>query len=60
MLYPHFIISLRGKKITLDSVDVLSKKIFPDERFFGNLGRDFADQFDELVFNFRYMYMKGK
>ncbi|MEO6963396.1 MAG: aspartyl protease family protein [Puia sp.] len=57
---PALHLSLGGKKITLHSVDVLSKKIFPDERFFGNLGRDFADQFDELIFNFRYMYMKGK
>lgn len=47
------------KKITLDSVDVLPKKIYPEETFYGNIGQDFVNLFQELVVNFQYMYMKG-
>ncbi|HEY4155975.1 MAG TPA: aspartyl protease family protein, partial [Puia sp.] len=56
---PALHLSLGNKNITLDSVDVFTKKIFPEERFYGNLGRDFTGRFGELVFNFEYMYVKG-
>ncbi|MDP4129301.1 MAG: aspartyl protease family protein [Bacteroidota bacterium] len=57
---PALHLSLQDKKITMDSIDVLTQKIFPDERFYGNLGRDFADNFEELIFNFQYMYIEGR
>ena len=59
-IIPSLALELGGEKITLDSVDVFTEKIFPGERFYGNLGRDFAWRFDELVFNFESMYIRGK
>jgi hypothetical protein len=43
----------------LDSVDVLSEKVFAEETFYGNIGQDFIGQFRKLVLNFRDMYVKG-
>jgi hypothetical protein len=56
---PALRLSLGDKNIKMDSIDVLTQKIFPDEKFYGNLGRDFAFSFAELIFNFKYMYIKG-
>jgi hypothetical protein len=57
---PSLPLELGDKKITLDSVDVFSEQIFPGEKFYGNLGRDFAWRFHELIFNFKDMYIRGR
>jgi hypothetical protein len=56
---PSVDLFLAGKKVTLDSVDVLSEKVYPGETFYGNIGQDFVGSFQELVLNFQDMYMKG-
>jgi hypothetical protein len=56
---PELHLLLGDKKVTVDSVDVLMQKIFPKERFYGNLGQDFAGKFNEIIFNFKYMYIKA-
>jgi hypothetical protein len=52
-------VSLGGKAVVVDSVSVFTDKIYPGERFYGNIGRDFVQQFGELTFNFRDMYVRG-
>jgi len=56
---PHIDLSLGGKKVILDSADILMQKIFPEEKMYGNIGNDFTSQFTELVLNFDKMYTKG-
>lgn len=56
---PSVTLLLGSKKAVLDSVDVLSEKVFDGETFYGNIGQDFIAQFQELVLNFRDMYIKG-
>jgi predicted aspartyl protease len=50
---------LGGTPVFMDSVTVLTKKIYPGERLYGNLGQDFMSNFSELILNFKYMYIKG-
>jgi Aspartyl protease len=57
-LLPSFQVSFGGKTVTLDSVSVLTEKITPGERFYGNVGQDFMRQFKEFTIDFRYMYIK--
>lgn len=47
------------KKVALDSVIVLTKKIFPGEKLYGNIGNDFDSHFTELILNFDKMYISG-
>jgi hypothetical protein len=56
---PSVVLFLGSKKAVLDSVDVLSEKVFAEETFYGNIGQDFIGQFRKLVLNFRDMYIKG-
>jgi hypothetical protein len=56
---PSVELFLGNKKVVLDSVDVLSEKIFAGETFYGNIGQDFIGQFHQLILNFREMYIKG-
>jgi hypothetical protein len=58
-LLPSFPLSLGGKTVIIDSVSVLTEKISPGERFYGNVGQDFMSQFKEFTLDFRYMYVKG-
>jgi hypothetical protein len=58
-LLPSFPLSLGGKTVIIDSVSVLTEKISPGERFYGNVGQDFMRQFKEFTLDFRYMYVKG-
>ena len=56
---PSVTLFLGSKRAVLDSVDVLSEKVFEGETFYGNIGQDFIAQFQELILNFRDMYIKG-
>jgi len=58
-ILPALRVRLGQKVVTVDSVSVLTAKIFPGEKFYGNIGRDFMQQFDEMTFNFRDMYVRG-
>jgi hypothetical protein len=57
---PHLSLTLGNKKATIDSASVLTKKIIPDEYFYGNIGQDFTNNFSELIYNFKYMYVEGR
>jgi hypothetical protein len=59
-ILPLMRLTLGQKTVTVDSVSVLTDKIFPGEKFYGNIGRDFMNQFDEITFNFQDMYVRGK
>jgi len=56
---PKISLTLGNKTVTVDSVDILQQKIVPDERFYGNIGQDFTSKFNEMIYNFKYMYIKG-
>ncbi len=56
---PSLSLKIGDKTVTIDSVDIFTKKIFPDEILYGNIGNDFASQFTDLVLNFDKMYIKG-
>jgi len=58
-ILPAFHLSLADKPVTIDSMTVLTKKIYANERFYGNIGQDFIANFSEVVFNFKYMYVRG-
>jgi len=58
-ILPKINLTLGNKTVTVDSVDVLQQKIVPDERFYGNIGQDFTNNFNEIIYNFKYMYIKG-
>jgi len=57
---PKLNLSLGGKPVTMDSVSVLTKAISPGEKFYGNIGQDFLNKFNEIVYNFKDMYFEGK
>ncbi len=59
-ILPSLSLTLDNKTITIDSVDIFTKKIFPGEKLYGNIGNDFASQFTDLVLNFDKMYISGK
>ncbi|WP_431210953.1 aspartyl protease family protein [Puia sp. P3] len=59
-ILPSIRLTLGKKTVAVDSVSVLTDKIFPGEKLYGNIGRDFMNQFDELIFNFRDMYVRGR
>jgi len=56
---PKTNLTLGNKTVTVDSIDVLQQKITPDEKFYGNIGQDFTKNFNEIIYNFKYMYIKG-
>jgi hypothetical protein len=56
----QFSLSLGTRTVSIDTVSVLTEKIYPGQRFFGNIGQDFMRQFRKLTFNFREMYVKGE
>jgi hypothetical protein len=56
---PEFNLYLENKKITIDSVDVHIEKIYPKEKYYGNLGQDFTARFNEIILNFTDMYFSA-
>ncbi len=57
---PALHLALGDQVVSVDSVDVLTQKVFPRERFYGNLGQDFTSKFGEIIFNFDDMYIEGR
>jgi len=57
---PKVSLTAGDKTVTIDSVSVLDTKITPDEKLYGNIGQDFTNKFNEVIYNFKYMYMKGE
>ncbi len=58
-ILPKLNLTLGAETITIDSVTVQTKKTYPNQMFYGNLGQDFMAKFSEMIFNFRYMYVRG-
>jgi len=58
-ILPEFNVYLENKKITIDSVAVHTEKIYPGEKYYGNIGQDFAGKFNELILNFIDMYISA-
>ncbi len=56
---PSINLFLGNTKASMDSIDVLTQKIYPSEKLYGNLGQDFIRTFDELMINFEDMYIKA-
>ena len=56
---PSVNLQLGQKTVTITNVPVQTKKVTSGEKFYGNLGQDFTSKFKELIFNFKYMYIKG-
>ncbi|MEO5777281.1 MAG: retropepsin-like aspartic protease [Flavobacterium sp.] len=49
---------IAGQKVALDSIHLLKEKTKPDEKVFGNIGQDVIQQFESMILNFKYMYLK--
>jgi hypothetical protein len=58
-ILPKVNLAVGDKTVTVDSVSVLTSKITPDEKLYGNIGQDFTNKFNKVIYNFKYMYMKG-
>lgn len=56
---PRLNLTLGSKTLAVDSVSVLTKQITPGEKFYGNIGQDFTNKFNEMTYNFKDMYIKG-
>lgn len=56
---PSLDLSTGNKTVVLKKVSVLTKPIQNSSRHFGNIGQDFVQQFQELIFNFRDMYFSA-
>jgi hypothetical protein len=56
---PKINLTLGNKTVTMDGVDLLQQKIIPTEKFYGNIGQDFTKNFNEIIYNFKYMYING-
>jgi len=56
---PKINLTLGNKTVTVDNVDVLQQEIIPNEKFYGNIGQDFTKNFNEIIYNFKYMYING-
>ncbi|MDB5087413.1 MAG: putative aspartyl protease [Mucilaginibacter sp.] len=56
---PKLDLTVGSKSVTVDSVSVLTKNIYPGEKFYGNIGQDFTNKFSEVIYNFKDMYIKG-
>jgi hypothetical protein len=54
----HF--TLDNKTVSVDSVSIFSQKIYPGEKFYGNIGQDFMRGFSEFTINFKDMFVTGK
>jgi hypothetical protein len=57
---PHFIIYFNNQKITLDSLDVLTRPIYKGQKYYGNIGQDLIGKFFEMTLNFESMYVDFK
>jgi len=57
---PTLRLTLNNRTVTVDSVSVFSEKIYPGEKFYGNIGQDFMRRFSEFTINFRDMYVSGQ
>ncbi|MCR8561853.1 retropepsin-like domain-containing protein [Mucilaginibacter sp. BJC16-A38] len=58
-ILPKFNLAVGNKSVNVDSMSILTKPITPGERFYGNIGQDFTNKFNEIIYNFKYMYFKG-
>ena len=53
------ILSIGNTKATLDKVRLIAEEIKDkDNYFYGNIGQDVINQFDEMVINFESMYIE--
>jgi len=59
-ILPKSTFTLGDKAISLNNLSILTEKITPGEKFYGNIGQDFIRQFNEITFNFKYMYVEGR
>jgi hypothetical protein len=58
-ILPGLTLYLGNQKINIDSVAVHTEKIYANEKYYGNLGQDFAIKFNEFILNFTYMYVSA-
>jgi hypothetical protein len=56
---PTLHLTLGNKTVAVDSVSVFSQKIYPGEKFYGNIGQDFMKKFTNVTINFRDMFVTG-
>ena len=59
-ILPKVDLAVGGKAVTIDSISVLDAKITPAEKLYGNIRQDFTNKFNEVIYNFKYMYMRGE
>ncbi len=57
---PSIQLSTGTATATLKDVSVLTQPVQNSSHHYGNIGQDFVDQFDEVIFNFRDMYFSAR
>jgi hypothetical protein len=56
-VYPTFTVYAGGRKVDLQNVQVLTAPAYPGQKYYGNIGQDLLNQFDEIVLNFDDMFL---
>jgi hypothetical protein len=56
-VYPIFTVYAGGRKVDLKNVQVLTAPAYPGQKYYGNIGQDLLNQFDEIVMNFEEMFL---
>ena len=46
------------KEVSLDNINLLTKKISESETVYGNIGQDIIQQFDTMILNFNQMFIR--
>ncbi|HMJ67372.1 MAG TPA: retropepsin-like aspartic protease [Cyclobacteriaceae bacterium] len=59
-VYPIFTVYAGGRKVDLKNVQVLTAPAYPGQKYYGNIGQDLLNQFDEIVLNFDEMFLDLK
>jgi predicted aspartyl protease len=55
---PEITLNIAGQSAVLKNVAIKTTSSNPkDKLYYGNLGQDFMNQFQEMIINFRYMYV---
>jgi len=55
---PEIALNIAGQSAVLKNVAIKTTSSTPkDNLYYGNLGQDFMNQFQEMIINFRYMYV---
>ncbi|MEP7144625.1 MAG: retropepsin-like aspartic protease [Ferruginibacter sp.] len=56
-ILPQFHLYAGNQNVTLDSVAILTKPIYPGQKYYGNIGQDLVGRFRKMTIDFESMYI---